>query len=244
LLPLSQVLPFDPAADRSSAITSRIQNAMSSSAFLYGLNFGWQTTLFPSQDLLILNVPIIENSSQNQYVMNTLTGAWCRFTGWNANCFAFSENNLYWGSNDGKVNLGYFGDNDMGQAIQGDVQFAFNYFEDAGRLKRATMIQPLVTVEATEVSTLTLALDADFQDTGAASATVFTTDNTWLSAQGIGHALAVHLMVTTVVNVLNITSSFGGTFADTQEWDQVVIESLPTIQLNAFNVILEYGGFI
>ena len=87
VVPLSQALPFDPSAERSVAITARIQNAMAQAA-AQGLSlFGWQLITYAPEQVSILNVPQVENNTQVQYVMNTLTGAWCQFTGWNANCF-------------------------------------------------------------------------------------------------------------------------------------------------------------
>jgi hypothetical protein len=268
LLPLSQVLPFDPAADRSAAITSRIQTTMSTSARSYGLNFGWQTILFPDQDLLILNVPVSANVEQEQYIMNTLTGAWCKFTGWNANSFVMYQNNLYFGGNNGEVILAYVGSTDNGEVYTAEMQVAFNYFEDPGRLKRMTMIQPLMTVTA--VSTLTIGVDSDFSVNGTQSSVASLPDfaiwdlsvwddavwsmafgniNGWLSAQGLGHALAVHMYATfnggeVDVETAATASETAGRFVDSPEWDEFLQVVLPNVRLNAINVILEFGGFI
>ena len=97
VLPISQLLPFDPSADRSVAITTRIQNAMAQATAAGLDNFGWEITTFPAETLLILNVPVSENVTQQQFVMNTLTGAWCQFVGWDSNCFAIFNDLLYWG---------------------------------------------------------------------------------------------------------------------------------------------------
>lgn len=254
LLPLAQVLPFDPAADRSAAVTSRIQGAMTTSTQLYGNNFGWQTILHPDQDLLVMNVPIVQATvtgvsvQSYQYVMNTLTGAWCRFTGWNAISFALFQNNLYFGDGNGNVMLAYFGDNDNGTAITAEAQFAFNYFEDPGRIKRMPILQMQVNVDASLVNSATLAIDSNFMESSATSAVTFssaTNDDLHLSTQALGHALAVHLTVTTEVNVLNISDSFGfNPFVDTTAWDAFVYNSIPTIQLNSVVVVLEFGGFM
>ena len=80
-LPLSQALPFDPVASRSVAITNRIQNAMLLAGQQYFSNFGWQMISFPQQSLVLMNVPQVANSTQVQYVMNAITGAWTEFTG-------------------------------------------------------------------------------------------------------------------------------------------------------------------
>lgn len=261
LLPLAQALPFDPSADRSVAITSRIQNAMTDATIRYSNNFGWEVTPFPAQDLLIMNIPITANFEQVQYVMNTLTGAWCRFTNWNANCFATYQNQLFWGGNNGNVELGYIGSSDNGEVIEGDMQCAYNYFEDPGRVKRMTMVQPLLTV--TGSIGLTLGVDVDFtlsllEPQSAISASQWdisfwdeaTWSGTlqafkgWLSTQAIGHAMAVHMQATSVVYTIDLSPYAGYPFIDSAGFDTFVMNSLPNVRVNAFNVIIEMGGFI
>lgn len=264
VIPLSQALPFDPSADRSIAITARIQNAMADATTLAQNNFGWQLISFPAGNLAVLNVPLSENSQQVQYMMNTLTGAWCQVTGWNANCFAIFNEKLYFGDNKGNVNLAFDSGADFDQPIPADMQCAFNYFDDPGRLKRITMLQPLLVASGSVVPTLSV--DEDFASTAnAAPISILeggalwdfavwdiatwplatTIINQWLSVQAIGHALAVRMQV-------NITSgafvNIGGfdiaTFDYSQFDSQATAGAAPTLQVNAFNAILELGGFI
>lgn len=262
VVPISQVLPFDPSADRSVAITARIQNAMAQATAAAQNNFGWQVITFPAQQLLIINVPFTENSSQQQYVMNTLTGAWCNFTGWNANNFVIYNDNLYWGGNAGQVNQGYVGSADFVSSIAGDMQCAFNWFDEPGRIKRMTMIQPLLNMGGT--LTPSLAVDEDF-NTSTATTTISSfgggvqwdkavwdtslwptqqiTYKNWLSVQAIGHALAVHMRV----NFTGVTSALGlfdSAQFDQSDFDEGLSPSLPILQINAFNSILELGGAI
>jgi hypothetical protein len=265
LVPLAQTLPFDPSADRSVAITSRIQNAMSEAALLYSNNFGWQTTTYAEQDLLILNIPIVEGAQQMQFVMNTLTGAWCRFIGWDANCFGRYQNNLYFGGNDGQVFLAYVGLNDTGEPIFADVQCAYNYFDEPGRLKRMTMIQPLMNVET--AGAMIISIDADFaisdQTTtsnflvgslwdvdlwdGAVWAIDASTFKIWLSTNAIGHALAVHIGVLSQPDtglILDLSPFDDTIFEDSVDWQEFIFNSLPRIKINTFTAIIEYGGFL
>ncbi len=171
--------------------------------------------------------------------MNVLTGAWCKFTGWNANCFELYKDNLYFGGNDGTVNLAYTGTVDGTLPIPADMQCAFNYFDDPGRLKRITMVQPLMNTNGD--FTPHLSIDVDFNlATAVAPLFIFNTgsiwdvdkwdlalwstglanSNQWLSANAIGRALAIHIST-------NIQTT----------GDAV-------LQVNAFNAIMEMGGFL
>ena len=242
VIPLSQALPYDPSADRSAALTARIQNAMNQSVQLYAGNFGWQWLTFPEQTLGFLNVPQVENSLQTQYVQNMLTGAWCSFTGWNANCFELYNQNLYFGDNTGNVNQVYTGvSTDGGTAILADMQCAFNWFDDPGRLKRMTMIQPLMT--SSGLLSPNIAIDVDFSNLAPTTVAQTITAGAlwdvakwdvaswsggnvqvtqWLSTEAIGKALAIRM----TVNVVPTGSA------------NIVL------QVNSFNAIMELGAFI
>jgi hypothetical protein len=263
VLPLSSALPFDPSADRSVAITSRIQNQMSSWANSYSGNFGWQLISFPLQQLLFLNVPTATNSMAVQGVMNALTGAWCRFTGWNANCFEVFNNNLYWGDSKGNVNQGYIGTSDLFNTINADMQCAFNYFDDPGRVKRATMVQPLLTASGN--ITPFMGVDYDFiTSTVAAPISTFSGGSlwdvakwdvdkwpsgsvniiSWLSVEAIGHALAIRMKINFSGGITTMNGVFDlGTF-DNATFDGGLSTQNPTLQINAFNLILEMGGYV
>lgn len=263
VLPISQALPFDPSADRSVSITSRIQNAMAQSALSAGSNFGWQLISYPAQQLAVLNVPLGENSQQVQYVMNTLTGAWCQFIGWGANCFELFQDKLYFGNNEGRVIQAYAGIGDINMPVSADLQCAFNWFEEPGRTKRMTMIQPLLTMGG--FLTPTLSVDTDFEtSTAIAPVSVFlggaqwdvalwdsslwpslsVNYKSWLSVEAIGHAMAVRMRVTVLGQDVGTAAFFDTAEFDDAEFDIVFSDTLPTLYINAFNSILEAGGAI
>jgi hypothetical protein len=276
LVPLSQALPYDPSADRSASITSRIQNAMNQAVQQYAQNFGWQYITFPQQTLGLLNVPVNENSQQEQYVMNTLTGAWCRFQGWNANVFEIYNNNLFFGDNLGNVVWAYNGawdatnptiPNIPGSPIPpnqysftADMQCAPNWFDDPGRNKRMTMIQPLILTDGTTQALLSVNVDFATNAVGSpiqASVTGGLWDKAlwdrsfWsLGNQNVttfasvtadeGKALAIRMQA-------NIVSPVPGEF-DLGTFDNATFDNTGggtiTLQVNAFNAILELGGFL
>lgn len=262
VLPISQALPFDPSADRSVAITARIQNAMAQAAQIGSNLFGWQLVAFPLQQLLILNVPVAENETQQQFVMNTLTGAWSQFTGWNANCFEIFENNLYWGDNIGNVQQGYSGYSDSQTGVTIDMQCAFNWFDEPGKVKRMTMMQPLLTTQGNIAPSLEV--DTDFATSSAiqtinitASGVLWdsaiwdvslwpagTTNYTqWLTVEAIGHAFAARIHTTLPVPLSN-SSGFDFAVFDFSTFDGSINGTPIVLQVNAFNAILETGGAI
>ena len=125
------------------AITDKIQYAISDAVTNYGANFGWQLMYVPTINQLWLNVPIQVGNAQQQYVMNSITGAWCNYTGWNANCFELYKDEPYFGGN-GYVAHAWNTKADDGTNITAFGLQAFNNFNNAGTLKRFTMSRPIL----------------------------------------------------------------------------------------------------
>jgi hypothetical protein len=237
VLPLSKAIQVDKSQESAISFTLRINNAMNTAAQSYSSNFGWDLTTFPKGTMAVLNVPLAENSTSHQYVMNTITGAWCRFTGWNANCFCVFQDNLYFGSNVGTVEQAWTGSIDGEETIEADGQTAYNYFGDTGINKRFTALQPLITTDQTVVPSL--GLSTDYKDnatistpsaTSTASAlydsAIYDTDvysvegrssSDWTTVGNIGQCAAVHFRasaqatgaIITQLNGFNITYATG-----------------------------------
>lgn len=164
ILPMSEMLTQDRAAAAKVAPTTMIQNAMMSSARLYSGNFGWQFIEYAKGQLAILNIPQVEGQTAVQYVMNTLTGAWCQFTGVNANCWEVLNDVPYFGGNDGGVyqwdyGAGDYVDSALETSITATVQTAFNYFNSRGHLKRWTMVRPILTTDGSVTPGVGLNID-------------------------------------------------------------------------------------
>jgi len=87
--------------------------------------------------MLFINVPISDTEFQ-QYVMNTISGAWSRFTGVNATCWVFVGDELYFGQA-GKVYRFWDGQNDNGAVIDTELLPAFSSFGSQSQIKRWTM---------------------------------------------------------------------------------------------------------
>lgn len=158
LIPLGAALQSSRVNPRV-ALTDKIQQAVSSAVRLYGENFGWQILYYARENMLIMNVPVAEGSSQQQYAMNTITKAWCNFTGWEANCWALYNDTPYFGG-DGVVRQAWSGASDNGSNINASALQAFSNYGTSNQ-KRFTMMQPMF--RANGAPSVFAGLNIDFQ---------------------------------------------------------------------------------
>lgn len=199
----------------NAATTAIIEGATSNAAALYGANFGWEVTQYSgTASMLLLNIPISEGL-QEQYVMNTTTGAWCQFTGWPANTFVVFNDELYFGG-DTVVRKAWTGKSDLGSNIVAEMVAAFDYFGNSNGIKNVRMIRPVIGWDSNPAEFL-LGVDADFVLTTPTGVIAFPTstgavwdtsewdealwagavvmNRNWYTAFATGYAFAPHLKV-------------------------------------------------
>jgi len=136
LVPLSQWL-MSSRVNVKTSITNKIQQRITDATTAYVDNYGWQVILNPPNNMLFINVPV-SSTQFDQYVMNTISGAWSRFTGVNATCWTFINDTLFFGQN-GKVFKFWDGPTDDGEVINTDLLPAFSAFGSQSQVKRWTM---------------------------------------------------------------------------------------------------------
>ena len=162
-LPLSRVLGSGRVGKEK--ISDKIVKAVTKAGALYGDNFGWQAILYPARNMGIFNVPVQEAATTHQYVVNTATGAWCRFTGINTCCWEIFNDELYFGALAGTNQLVMKFDNgfsDFGANRRGDVKPAFSYFGHRGRLKKFNNVRPVMYTDG-DLS-IAMETNVDFED--------------------------------------------------------------------------------
>jgi hypothetical protein len=159
---LTTFLPIDQVASTSMAMSTNIQNEFLASARSYGDNFGWQSLHYPQGSYQLFNIPLTTTIA-NQYVINTQTGAWCRFTDQNAACWALYNGDLYFGAQDGgiiyKADTGV---SDNSNNIDWKILPAFSYYGARGSQKLFTLCRPHFT--ATGSPGFAIDLNLDFSD--------------------------------------------------------------------------------
>ncbi len=163
VFPMSAVL--SGPIQQQNAVSDKIRNKINDSVKKYRANFGWQLIYYPAGHWLVVNVPVTENSKTEQYVMNTNTGSWTRFTGIIANCFVIHNNHLYFGSSTSVIQhdvpLGT-GFGDSGANITLDVKQAASVFGLPGRLKHFKLFKPQIASDGD--LPLQMGVDVDFSN--------------------------------------------------------------------------------
>lgn len=215
--PLSTYLTTGESRAQSTNLASKIASAASESVKAYGASPYWDAILYPGGDQLIVNVPVATGTA-HQYVVNTTTGAWCRYIGMNAYCWSRFAGNPYFGGADGIVYRFDQVADDNGSDVVGEVVTAFSYLGMRGRQKRVTLLRPVVetngnlsysvgvNVDFNTSGTLptlssNLPLSAvwdtslwDFSAWGSGQRSIL---RRWIGASGIGFTFAVHFKVST-----------------------------------------------
>lgn len=162
---LMQLLPQTEGQAAASTITDKIVNAFRDAYQIAGTSFGWQVFEYPKKNLLFVNVPVTERATQNQFVMNTRTGAWSKFSNINAGCWSLLGDVPYFGGNDGKV-YKYGADfTDNGNSIVATIQTAFTNFGAVGN-KRFTMARGLFLSPSGYAPRLSVKTDYDTSTAG------------------------------------------------------------------------------
>lgn len=242
VVPLSRAINTDRAAILNATITARIQPVMNQSARDWGANFGWQMISYPRGTRAILNVPVLEGAEQRQYVMNTITGAWCRFLAENANCWEVFRDRLFYGGNTGEVIEADCQGFDYDGPIDFNLETAFNYCQSRGRLKDFTMCRSLLLTDGQTV--VGLAFNIDFGRNAPVNNLSFPSDPLalwdvaewdaglwpdvervvvdWVTVEGSGYVCSVHMQG-------SVQLGAGGNAADSvvfkiNGWDVLVID--------------------
>jgi hypothetical protein len=146
---------------RGKALSDSIQNDFLTASRSYGSNFGWQSIHYPQGSYALFNVPIT-GTTAIQYVVNTQTGSWTKYTNQNASSWALYNGDLYFGGQGGIVYKADTGTDDNGADINWKIKPAFNYFGSRGVNKLFSMCRPHFTSNGSP--TYAIDLNVDFSN--------------------------------------------------------------------------------
>lgn len=158
--PLTTILN-DFGIDYTKALSNKIESVFNDSARQYQDNFGWMAVSYPNQSAVLVNVPVAEDGTHYQYVMNTITRSWCRFIGWDAEDFAVFNSELYYCQGT-KVVQAWTGTGDNGVNIDAYGKTAFSYFGKQTQLKFFKLFRPVLRVNGS--LSFLIDIDVDFGD--------------------------------------------------------------------------------
>lgn len=196
-----------------SALTDKILPAMAAAVAQSRNTFGWQMVTYPAQNMLLINVPF--SGGNYQFAMNTITGAFAKFTGWEAQCWETQDASLYFGGT-GIVGLAWSSNTDAGNPIVADTLQAFNYFGTGTQTKKPTMLRPIFYSDGVPAVSIGVNFDYDqlSQPTGTLNFTApsgmtwgsmtwgsmtwggtLVVNKNWQFASGLGYSMAIRVRV-------------------------------------------------
>ena len=264
IIPFSKVMKLDRSVVGKESVSANIRQSYSDAAQRSRDSFGWQMAVHPIRNMAIVNVPAAGSNETCQFVMNTNTGAWCRFTNMNAVCWGTYDNQVFFGGTDGRVYRADYGGSDNGQTIDAAVLPAFNDLKAGGRQIHVKLCRPIFTTDvATANPSVSIAKDYRFATGVSSTDTIrgnfFTWDvslwdgndiwfgfqyrSDWLGSGGIGSVVSPY-------TTFAVDTSDGTTFFtwDVSLWDG----SHPwrgftadfEVRLNGWGLVYEIGGVL
>lgn len=129
LVPLSKAISLDVTALNVATVSYNISDAWKDANDFRGRE-NWQAILWPEEKMSLISPPRLSGSNFPViFIANTETGAWCRYTGWEAFSFEVFEGQLYFGSSLGQIFQANVAGNDDGLPYTGAV---LPLFDDLG----------------------------------------------------------------------------------------------------------------
>lgn len=110
----------------------------------------WEVFLVPKESIMVIKLPPQGSGDYQQFVMNTITGAWSTFSDMDMVSATLMDGQLYYADPNGQIVKGLYGsvegadiDGVGGVAIEGDVMTAFNSYNTPAQLKKFHMARPI-----------------------------------------------------------------------------------------------------
>lgn len=244
VLPISTLMKADRAVASDKALTKRIRQAYVDAAQRARDSFGWQMISHPVKNMAIINVPATGAFPVYQFVMNTITGAWCRFSGMDAECWGHFDNEIYFGGTDGTVYKAETGGTDNGGVITGLCLPAYMHLSARGRLKHVKMVQPIYTTDVVAPGpNVTVAVDYELPvETGSgvtASGGFFTWDVSEWDGPDIWFGYLVNADWSGTGNIGTVVSPYTTLVLDATDADTNY-----KYRLTGWGIVYEVGGIL
>lgn len=218
IVPMSKVQELDQVALQNQAVTVPIAPAWRDAVLARAGVQGWQIVIWPLQSMGIVNLPKANAGDRTQFIANARTGAWSKYSGWDANCFCIYQNNLFFGTSDGRVMQAETGGQDDGGNYTVSIFLSFSDCDEPGTRKSLRLLRPMVqtnfyggvqisvnfdfnaTLPPAPTATSTIVPGSALWDSGVWDSAVWpptiVSQATWRTAPGYGYTLAPIIQLT------------------------------------------------
>lgn len=248
VVPISQAIKTDRAVGNAKAITKMIRQGYADAVQAAGTPSaavqGWQIVSHPTRNMALLNIPAAGSVATRQFVMNTISGAWSLFTGWDAVSWIHHQDQLYYGKDDGTVCAAETGGTDDGEPILAYMLPSFLHLGSRGRLKHVKEVQPIYFTDVPNVTPqIAIAIDYETPTTTASAQDVsegfFTWDVSSWDGPDVWYGLNVQRVWRGSSNIGTVISPYTYISVDASgsdaEW---------RFRVTAWSILFELGGVI
>jgi hypothetical protein len=139
LVPLSAAKEKDPAALTLAAVTRAIEDEWRRQAVARQSSKAWSCVKWVARNMAIIGIPTVGASEVHCYVINLLTGAWAKYTGWDVSCSVEAGNLVYFGAPGGGVFIAEASGADDGQPYLATFVGLFDHLKSPASSKTAKM---------------------------------------------------------------------------------------------------------
>jgi len=139
LIPLSSATQKDRTSLSLTALSFNIERAWRQEVLKR--HAFWRVTKWPEKNMVFVTFQQAGGSIQYQFVVNTRTNAWCQFTGWDMQSLALFDNQIYFGTADGRIMLAERGGADDGQPYIATYIGDYSHLGAPARTKVGRMAQ-------------------------------------------------------------------------------------------------------
>lgn len=221
-VPLSQAMQRDYAALSPAAVSYSIETAWND-AVAARSGSEWQCEVWPSSQMVVVAPPTLIDTTPEMYVANSRTGAWAKFTGWDATSLEVYDQRMFFGSQDGRVVEANVTGFDEGGTYTANYVPLFYDLRSPGTLKVADLARATIRAGIPVRDQISMQFDFNINLPPPPDATLIigtntwgdatwgesvwgvdtspTTQQNWQSVGGAGYALAPCLQVTSGANV-------------------------------------------
>lgn len=147
------------ATDVASGVAAKVNQTLATRIADYQDQYYWSLTVYPKDAIIVLATPIYVDTlnTYQQMGMNSITNAWCTFTGMDILCAIVWQGQFIFGTRESGVKLGFhnFQDNtdidnlDDGDDITARFQNVFNAYQSPNSNKRMLRIKLYGLVDRT-----------------------------------------------------------------------------------------------
>lgn len=161
IVPMSSVMTLDQIALQNKAVTAPIAPAWRTAVLARQGISGWQIATWPLESMAIVCLPKATAGDATQFIANARTGAWARYLGWDANCFGVYNNQLFYGTSDGRVMQAETGGQDDGKNYTWTVFPSYSHLGSKAARKLVKMVRPRIQASFPIAPQITIKTDYD-----------------------------------------------------------------------------------